>query len=125
MKEKNLNATMLCKVTGIGKSSISQYLSGKNEPTEKRKEIIAKALNLPANYFKVTQINTEYVETPKLSVTKVAKLMGKSKKYVYKGLQNKTFSWGYGVNMGKKWSYHISTIKFFEYMGYSIEEVKK
>lgn len=37
MKELDLTQSKLSDLTGIGKSSISQYLSGKNEPSKDRK----------------------------------------------------------------------------------------
>ena len=47
MQEKDMNLTALSAATGIGKSSISQYLSGKNEPPDKKKTTIALAMGLP------------------------------------------------------------------------------
>ena len=44
MEERNMSQAELSALTGIGKSSISQYLSGKNEPNEKRTEKIAEAI---------------------------------------------------------------------------------
>ena len=49
MIEQNVSQSELCKVTGIGKSSISQYLSGKVEPTAQRKKKILDALGLIKN----------------------------------------------------------------------------
>lgn len=37
MSELGLSQSKLSDLTGIGKSSISQYLSGKNEPSKDRK----------------------------------------------------------------------------------------
>lgn len=37
MVERNMTQAELSALTGIGKSSISQYVSGKNEPNEIRK----------------------------------------------------------------------------------------
>lgn len=38
MGELDLSQSKLSDLTGIGKSSISQYLSGKNEPSKDRKD---------------------------------------------------------------------------------------
>ena len=46
MKELDLTQSKLSDLTGIGKSSISQYLSGKNEPSKDRKQEIARALGV-------------------------------------------------------------------------------
>ena len=43
MKELDLTQSKLSDLTEIGKSSISQYLSGKNEPSKDRKQEIARA----------------------------------------------------------------------------------
>ena len=51
MQEKEMNLTALSAATGIGKSSISQYLSGKNEPPDKKKVVIAEALGLAPNFY--------------------------------------------------------------------------
>ena len=51
MKEQNLSQSDLSRLTGIGRSSISQYLSGRNIPSPQRQEDIAVALKLPEDYF--------------------------------------------------------------------------
>lgn len=51
MKELDLTQSKLSDLTGIGKSSISQYLSGKNEPSKDRKQEIARALG-----FRITTL---------------------------------------------------------------------
>ena len=37
MTERGISQAKLSELTGIGKSSISQYLSGKNQPTVQRR----------------------------------------------------------------------------------------
>ena len=37
MIEQDISQTQLSEMTGIGRSSISQYLSGKNEPSKARR----------------------------------------------------------------------------------------
>ena len=113
MQEKDMNLTALSAATGIGKSSISQYLSGKNEPPDKKKTTIAIAMGLPADYFKKVQIQSDLSSSEvNLSVIIAAKLMGKSKEFVYQGLKDGVFPWGYAVKMGKNWSYYISPVMF-------------
>jgi transcriptional regulator with XRE-family HTH domain len=121
MQEKEMNLTALSAATGIGKSSISQYLSGKNEPPEKRKEVIATALGLSVDYFKTAEIQEDIsADTPNLPVTTAARLMGKSKEFIYQGLRDGVFPWGYGVKMGKNWSYYISPVMFTKCTGLAI-----
>ena len=52
MEEKGLNSAAVSSMTGIGASSISQYLSGKVNPPDKKKEQIALALGVDADFFK-------------------------------------------------------------------------
>ena len=44
MSEKGLSITKVSQLSGIGKSSISQYLSGKNVPTSERIKVLADAI---------------------------------------------------------------------------------
>lgn len=120
MRELDLSQTRLSELTGIGKSSISQYLSGKNEPANDRKKQIALALGVQENYFNqfaenIIQDNV-VVNVP---VPLIAKLMGKSKEWVTQGLRDGVFPWGYAVKL-QKWSYFISSVKFTEYTGIKI-----
>lgn len=121
MQEKEMNLTALSAATGIGKSSISQYLSGKNEPPDKKKVVIAEALRLAPDYFKQAAVQDSItMETPNLPVIVAARLMGKSKEFIYQGLRDGVFPWGYGVKMGKNWSYYISPVMFTKYTGLTI-----
>jgi DNA-binding XRE family transcriptional regulator len=121
MKELGISQAKLSNLTGIGKSSISQYLSGKNEPSEARKKEIALALGVQEDYFqqfepivKIARNNAINVPVPL-----IAKLMGKSKEWVTQGLRDGVFPWGYAVKL-TKWSYFISSVKFTEYTGIEI-----
>ena len=121
MDELKLSQTRLSEHTGIGKSSICQYLSGKNEPSEKRKRQMARALGVQENYFIEFPPVTEITSDPlvNLPIPLVAKIMRKSKGWVEEGLQQGCFPWGYAVKM-KKWSYWINGKKFFEHEGLTI-----
>lgn len=118
MGELGLSQTKLSELTGIGKSSICQYISGKNEPSEKRKRQMARALGVQENYFIEFPPVTEITSDPlvNLPIPLVAKLMRKSKGWVEEGLQQGCFPWGYAVKM-KKWSYWVNGRKFFELEG--------
>jgi len=121
MEAADINATALSDATGIGKSSISQYLSGKNKPPDGKKEIMAEALGLEKNYFlKASVQETITAETPNLPVLTAATLMGKSKEFVYQGLRDGIFPWGYGVKIGTRWSYYISPVMFAKFTGLTV-----
>lgn len=107
IKELDLTQSKLSDLTGIGKSSISQYLSGKNKPSESRKKEIARALGVQED------------GCFNLPVPMAAKLMGKSKEWIMQGLRDGVFPWGYAVKL-TNWSYFISSVKFTEYTGIEI-----
>lgn len=121
MKELDLTQSKLSDLTGIGKSSISQYLSGKNEPSESRKKEIAHALGVQENYFEVFEAaaTVQHDGCFNLPVPMAAKLMGKSKEWIMQGLRDGVFPWGYAVKL-TNWSYFISSVKFTEYTGIEI-----
>ncbi len=121
MGELDLTQSELSDLTGIGKSSISQYLSGKNEPSKNRKREIALALGVQDDYFKMFEpiATVQNDGVVNLSVTLVAKLMKKSKEWVMQGLRDGVFPWGYAVKL-TKWSYFISSAKFTECTGIEV-----
>lgn len=121
MGELNLSQSKLSDLTGIGKSSISQYLSGKNEPSKDRKKEIARKLGVQEDYFDIfeTAATVQHDGVFNLPVTLAAKLMGKSKEWVKQGLRDGVFPWGYAVKL-TNWSYFISSVKFTEYTGIKV-----
>lgn len=121
MKELDLTQSKLSDLTGIGKSSISQYLSGKNEPSKDRKQEIARALGVQDNYFEMFEpaATVQHDGVVNLPVTLAAKLMKKSKEWVMQGLRDGVFPWGYAVKL-TNWSYFISSVKFTEYTGIEV-----
>ena len=96
MGELDLSQSKLSDLTGIGKSSISQYLSGKNEPSKDRKKEIARKLGVQEDYFDTfeTAATVQHDGVFNLPVTLAAKLMGKSKEWVKQGLRDGVFPWG-------------------------------
>ena len=53
----------------------------------------------------------------RLTVKKVAELMGASEWFIRRGLQQGLFPWGYAVKTSSKYTYWISPIKFTECTG--------
>lgn len=118
MEEKGLNSAAVSSMTGIGASSISQYLSGKVNPPDKKKEQIALALGVDADFFKIAEIDeTIQVTGYKLPPKVAAKLMGISRDALYQGLQDGRFPFGYAVKMSGKWTYWISAPRFTKETG--------
>ena len=116
METLGINQKQLCAITGIGKSSISQYLSGRNEPTADRQKKIALALGLKGNYFdpygEYPKLKT-YGKIKSLMVADAAKLLGMNANTVRKGLQQGVFPWGYAIKTSEnRWTYFINAKSF-------------
>lgn len=116
--ELKLNQTQLAELIGIGKSSLSQYLSGTHVPLPKRQEDIAIALGLAPDYFEwenpfaITKIDTKI---RRLDVNDAAKLLGMAQDTVRKGLQQRVFPWGYAIRTSEnRWAYFINEKRFYE-----------
>ena len=120
MEQRGITQAELSKMTGIGKPSISQYLSGKNVPSPKNLKIIADALKSPVDFFTLA---TKKVNPPKpvtlknVSIEEAASRMGKSKQFIRVALQSGIAPFGFAVKVsGDKWSYHISPMRFESYL---------
>lgn len=118
MVEHGVTQAELAKKTGIGRSSISQYLSGKNEPTDERKALIADAVGCSVTELERGYINGETGKMQRLSVDQAAKMLGMNHNTVRKGLQQGVFPWGYAVHTSEgRWAYFINAKKFAEVEG--------
>ena len=125
MDEKNINQTDLSNLTGIGKSSLSQYLSGKNVPHKQRIFRIATALGVTTQRLVVTrQVEVyEHPQTPsnqKVSVEEAARRLGKSQQFIRIALQSGAAPFGFATKgTGSTYDYHISPKLLDEYIGVS------
>ena len=126
MQELHLNQRQVCGMTGKSKGSVSQYLSGKQIPSEDVQAAIAVALGLEENYFSkkeetVVILPTKEVRNgmiPRLDVEKAAKLLGMNHNTVRKGLQQGVFPWGYGIHTSEnRWVYFINAKRFADIEG--------
>lgn len=129
MQELHLNQRQVCGLIGKSKGSVSQYLSGKQIPSEDVQSAIAVALGLEADYFNksdgqvVILPNTELKNgvIPRLDVEKAAKLMQMNHETVRKGLRQGVFPWGYAVHTSEnRWAYFINAKRFAEIEGIAI-----
>ena len=123
MDEQGVNQTDLCSKTGLGKSSISQYLSGKNEPSSFRLKMLADALDVSPAWLKgdIDEPASESGHKSNLPVEVAARLMGVGKQFIRVGLRNGTFPFGYAVLMPSgKYRYYISPKKFSEFTGVEV-----
>lgn len=125
MQELHLNQRQVCGLTGKSKGSVSQYLSGKQIPSEDVQRDIAVSLGLDPNYFKADE---EVVVMPKEALAdgkirrmlpeEAAVYLGMDKQTVRKGLQQGVFPWGYAIKTSEhRWSYFINAKRFAEIEG--------
>jgi len=122
MLERQMNQAELSALTGIGKSSISQYLSGKNEPKDAAIQKMADALDCSVAFLDGTTECPDATPDPNglknVSVDQTAKLLGKSRQFIRVALQRGIAPFGFAVKLtGEKFSYHISPKKLQEYIG--------
>lgn len=126
MQELHLNQRQVCGMTGKSKGSVSQYLSGKQIPSEDVQSAIAVALGLESDYFSKSDEQVVVLPTaelrngviPRLDVEKAAKLLQMNHNTVRKGLQQGVFPWGYAIHTSdNRWVYFINAKRFAEIEG--------
>lgn len=117
MVERGITQGELSRITGIGRSSISQYLSGKNEPSDNRKIVIADAVGCSVEDLEDDEaypIDPEF-KIERLDVKEAARMMGMNHVTLRKGLQQGVFPWGYAIHTSEgRWAYFINAKKFAE-----------
>ena len=114
---------------GKSKGSVSQYLSGKQIPSEDVQSAIATALGLESDYF--TKDDERLVilpasevkdgKIPRLLPEVAATYLGMDKATIRKGLQQGVFPWGYAVQTSEhRWAYFINARRFAEVEGITL-----
>lgn len=119
LNEKQMTQAELADRIGKGRSSVSQYLSGKNIPKDDVQKQIAEVLDCT-----VESLNSELPEADhsemsmkNISVSECAKILGKSEQFVRVALQTGVAPFGFAVKNKTTFSYHISPKKLAEYIG--------
>lgn len=127
MQELHLNQRQVCGMTGKSKGSVSQYLSGKQIPSDDVQSAIAVALGLNPDYFEQEETPVTFKPSkcedgiPTLTVGEVAKLMHKHTNTIALGLQQGVFPWGYAIHTSEhRWSYFINAKRFAEIEGIAV-----
>ena len=127
MQELNLKQNQVCSMTGKSKGSVSQYLSGKQIPSEDTQAEIAIALGIAPDYFKESSEKAIIVPKevksviPRLDVGVAAKMLGMNHDTVRKGLRQGVFPWGYGIHTSdNRWVYFINAKRFAEIEGVTL-----
>lgn len=125
MQKLNLNQTRVASLTGISKASISQYLSGRQVPSDEKQREIAMALGLKPDFFKEDSISRRLEEIlatrgkiDDLKVEVAAGLMGMTRSTLENGLKQGIFKWGYAIRMSedgqRQWRFFINAKRFAE-----------
>lgn len=127
MQQLGINQAKVVALTGKSKGSISQYLSGKQTPSEMLQRDIAVSLGLTPEYFeheeaavvKIAKTGSGYI--PSLDVAVAAKMLRMNHNTVRKGLQQGVFPWGYAIKTSeKRWVYFINAARFAEIEGVTL-----
>jgi transcriptional regulator with XRE-family HTH domain len=128
MQELNINQRQVCGIIGKSKGSVSQYLSGKQTPSEDAQRDIAVSLGLAPDYFSRDDENPSIQKMvlqdgviKRLLPEDAAKLMGVEKRTVRLGLQQGVFPWGYAIKTSEtRWTYFINARRFAEIEGVTV-----
>ena len=123
MKERNMTQTALARAIKVNPSSISQYLSGSNEPSPCNLKKIADALGVTEEWL--TELEEDEVETnsnDRLTPEKAGKLMGVSAQYVRQGILQGILPFGCAVKIKgtQRYTYCLFPKKFTEYTGIEV-----
>ena len=117
MEEKQITQAELADRIGKGRSSVSQYLSGKNIPKEDVQKQIADVLGCTVESLNNdVQSDKREPDTKNISVSECAKILGKSEQFVRVALQTGVAPFGFAVKNKTVYSYHISPKKLAEYI---------
>lgn len=114
MDERQMTQAELAAKIGKGKSSVSQYLSGKNIPKKDVQDKIAEVLGCTVECLNVPAL--DQTNTNNISVAECAKILGKSEQFVRVALQTGVAPFGFAVKNKTMYSYHISPKKLTEYI---------
>lgn len=119
MVEREVSQAELAAKIGKGKSSVSQYLSGKNVPKMDVQRQIAEVLDCSVEWLnsEVPANDTSTNGLKNVSIADAAKILGKSEQFVRVALQMGTAPFGFASKNKTIWSYHISPKKLADYVG--------
>ncbi len=109
MEEREMSQAELAAHIGKGKSSVSQYLSGKNIPKNDVQQKIAEVLDCTVEYLNEETPVNNLTESGlhNVSVADAAKRLDKSEQFIRVALQMGTAPFGFASRNKTRWSYHI------------------
>lgn len=120
MNEAHMSQSELSSKTGISKASISQYLSGKNQPKEEKILLMADVLKASPDFLMGKDVPPmlPHISVDKIGTRTAARCLGKSEQFIRIGLQRGILPFGNAVpGIGKHWNYYINPAKFRDYVG--------
>lgn len=126
MQDLGINQVQVAGLTGKSKGSISQYLSGKQTPSEGARRGIAVALGLDPDYFemdnpvmKIARRGGTYI--PEIRPRDAGKLMRMNHCTIEAGLKQGIFPWGYAIKTGEnRYRYFINAQRFADIEGLEV-----
>lgn len=119
MTTRKMTQLQLAATVGLGKSSISQYLSGRNIPNTLNLKQIANALDVSVDWLNGKDEEMNPIRN--LRVADAAKLMGVGCQCIRQGLKNGNLPFGCAVKMSQgRYRYYISPKRFTEFTGIEI-----
>ncbi len=115
---KQISQKDLALMIGKTKSSVSQYISGKQLPSEKTLYTILDVLDLEIDYFneESEEDEDEGIYIKNVPVKVAAKRLGVSDEFVRQGLRDKRLPIGSGVKIREKWKFYISPVALERYI---------
>jgi len=117
IQEHNWSQVYVAGVTDRTTATVSNWMTGKTEPSETTREDIALALGLPVDYFR----DAPDTGFRRLTVEQTARVLGTSKDTVRLGLQQGVFPWGYAVQTDSGWTYIINGGRLEQIEGVKVE----
>lgn len=117
MNENRINQVELAALIGKGKSSVSQYISGKNVPKDDVQQKIAEVLGCTVEWLNEDADAEEPDVFKNVPVEVAAKRLGVCPQSVRVALRQGTAPYGYAWMTRTKYHYHISLKKLDEYIG--------
>lgn len=129
MDKQDMTQAQLAEAAGVGRSAISQYLSGKYIPSAQRSKELADALGVPVDYLLDLDADIDLgdrngsKDTLNVPVAEAAKLMGVTQQFLRESLINGSAPFGFGTSMqGGGRRFFISAPLFFRYLGLDIPD---
>lgn len=126
MEDLGLSQAEVARLSGKSRASISQYVSGRQDPPRAARREIAEAMGLDPSYFDDPAdpgpaMSGGEGRVRRLSVDGAAAIMGMSRETVRKGLRQGAFPWGYAVQTSeRRWAYYINADRFAEIEGVTL-----